>query len=383
LHVAKDQNYSPAAKKSSSAAINSALQIHGLENIFDFKFMYPLTHLVFKVITFLNSFDITILYLYVNHFSSIQDWLLHLKNAPHHAVKARTLELENLESTLLFNPRNDYELLHQAGVSWGCFTGQRSEDMHRMHNQNCLIIPKPRSIKCVLEHKTKNDITGTGPLAGRSYVLPCTCIQDEDFERKFKKDVTYPCVSGCPYAVVMRYISECPNYFGSEKLSFWRALSARGQGNSRNLTKNPLGINQIKAFTANFNSCLPANLQWEGKCTGKTPRMTFTTLAVNSGVPDQITSAASKHRDPATLKGYVKVNDSTLSGAALGISSALKKSRSDNGETSAPSNSSFHTVPETLSLHGPSQSPTFQSFSSSSSSLPTQVFYGNVTIHNK
>ena len=99
--------------------------------------------------------------------------------------------------------------------------------------------------------------------------------------------------------------------------------------------------------------------------------MTFTTLAVDSGVPDQITLAATKHRDPATLKGYVQVNYSTLSSAVLGISHEVKKTRLDKH---VPDSSSPSITQSTVT---PIQS------SMSSSALPTQVFYGNVTIHNK
>ena len=50
LHVGKDRNYSPAAKKSTCSALNRALEINGIENIFYFQYKYPLTHLVLKVI---------------------------------------------------------------------------------------------------------------------------------------------------------------------------------------------------------------------------------------------------------------------------------------------------------------------------------------------
>jgi hypothetical protein len=49
LHVGKDRGYSPAVKKSTCSAMNRALEIWGLENIFVFKFKYPLTQLVLKV----------------------------------------------------------------------------------------------------------------------------------------------------------------------------------------------------------------------------------------------------------------------------------------------------------------------------------------------
>jgi hypothetical protein len=48
---------------------------------------------------------------------------LHLKLDPHNPVKSTTLELNDVDNILNFNPSNDYELLQQAGVTWGCFTG--------------------------------------------------------------------------------------------------------------------------------------------------------------------------------------------------------------------------------------------------------------------
>ena len=188
-------------------------------------------------------------------------------------------------------------------------------------------------------------------------------------------------------------MAACPGFSEPIELPFWRALSSRGDISSRTLTRLPLGINLIKCFTDNMKALLPPTLQWEGKATGKTARMTFTTLAVNNGVENLITAAATKHRDPKTMMGYVKPNVQTFTGAAIGIGSALKKQRrhvdgDDDGNTgmhflaNACSSSSFHTGSQDqgalsrfqqASSSGPPQPPT----------VPGNNFYGNVTIMYK
>jgi hypothetical protein len=130
-----------------------------------------------------------------------------------------------------------------------------------------------------------------------------------------------------------------------------------------------------------MKALLPPALQWEGKATGKTARMTFTTLAVNNGVENLITAAATKHRDPKTMMGYVKPNVQTFTGAAIGIGSALKKQRrhvdgDDDGNTgmhflaNACSSSSFHTGSQdqgALSRFQQASGPPFHNSYSSSS----------------
>ena len=47
----------------------------------------------------------------------IQDWVVHLKLAPHNPIKALTLELGDVDKGLNFLPRNDYDLLQQSGFT--------------------------------------------------------------------------------------------------------------------------------------------------------------------------------------------------------------------------------------------------------------------------
>jgi hypothetical protein len=80
------------------------------------------------------------------------------------------------------------------------------------------------------------------------------------------------------------------------------------------------------------------------KITGKTGRVTFTTLAMNNGVSAESTSIKTKHRDPHTMLGYVHPNEQLMMQAAIGIGSAMKENssnRSIGGVNFLPSDSDF------------------------------------------
>lgn len=66
------------------------------------------------------------------------------------------------------------------------------------------------------------------------------------------------------------------------------------------------------------------------KISGKTGRVTFTTLAMNNGVSAESTSIATKHRDPKTMLGYVAADEQLMMQAAKGIGKAMKGSSSNS-----------------------------------------------------
>ena len=67
------------------------------------------------------------------------------------------------------------------------------------------------------------------------------------------------------------------------------------------------------------------------KATGKSGRMTFSTIAMNdTTVGGEITAAATKHRDPKTLMGYVAAKPGVLMAAAIEIGKAVKNSNNPN-----------------------------------------------------
>ena len=95
--------------------------------------------------------------------------------------------------------------------------------------------------------RTKNNKLGTGPVIGRTFVLPCTCMagmlanEKREFAAKMKKDSLCPCTKPCPFQVVKTYLDKCPVTAGRES-SFVRNLAARGH---RDITNNKMGKGSI------------------------------------------------------------------------------------------------------------------------------------------
>jgi len=109
-----------------------------------------------------------------------------------------------------------------------------------------------RRIVAILAN-TKNDKSGTGPVSGRTFVLPCICMESlESAEEKLawaktmKKEPSCPCITPCPFAIIDKYLQSCPKAIvaADEPLSFMRAISPRGE--NRRLLTSKLGKNQAK-----------------------------------------------------------------------------------------------------------------------------------------
>lgn len=266
-----------------------------------------------------------------------QHWRTMLRITPYVKQKAEAFSLEALAHILSLPTSNHEELRNLAICVLQCFTSLRAEDVHGltmgMIEMRAATKQTPRSITMIL-NQTKNDRAGTGPVAGRTFILPCTCMQQLEkddkaaFARKLKNNPLTLCVEACPYAVVSRYLAECPvSIAGSaagtnNQLPFARALTSRGK--PRTLTSNILGINEIRAATPSVNIRLPEDLRLE-RATGHTGRHTLATLAMNNGGDQIITAAATKHRDPQSLQGYCQGNDGLLMGAALQVANALPR----------------------------------------------------------
>ena len=103
----------------------------------------------------------------------------------------------------------------------------------------------------------------------------------------------------------------------------FRALTSKGE--VRTLTCNPLGIHSIRELTRLVNERLPVQLQLMHP-TGHTGRVTLSSIAMNNNVGCSVeVAAATKHRDPKSLLGYIRKDYSSLGAAALGVSNAIKK----------------------------------------------------------
>ena len=104
--------------------------------------------------------------------------------------------------------------------------------------------------------------------------------------------------------------------------SLFRALTSKGM--VRTLTCNPLGIHSIRDLTKLVNERLPVHLQLFNP-TGHSGRVTLSSIAMNNNVGSVEVAAATKHRDPKSLLGYIRKDDTSLGTAALGVSNAVKK----------------------------------------------------------
>ena len=241
------------------------------------------------------------------------------------------------------------EILDAAATSWSQFTAMRVEDMHSMESHLLVSYPMskitPRGFKCILQ-KNKSDITGQGPEEGRSYFLPCICLEnlDEDkdkqkFIRQLKKYPFMECITPCPFDKIVKYRNLCPDPYGNIRLQerinnmelptmkVWRARTTIGE---RRFISTPLGLKMIKYCFKRINKRLPENLKLNNPTPHGFGRGLHISTSVNSGTDPTIVAFTTKHKDPKTLKGYIKADDSTLCRSALNVAKTLKRLKKNN-----------------------------------------------------
>jgi hypothetical protein len=226
-----------------------------------------------------------------------------------------------------------------------CFTALRIEDVEGMKERMVTVKlankTQPRRIIIVLD-KTKNDKTGTGPIAGRTFGLPCTCHLDMDveetaaFAKQCKGAPKTRCPDLCPYQIVMDYQEAKPTALVASskgavvalgEMAFGRMVAARGE--ERNLTTYKLGIKEMRKCINRVNARLPEESKI-ARPTGHSGRTTLVTVAVNEGgVDPTLVAQASKHRDPKTCMGYIRPDEGTLMAAALGVGRAVRGAVAD------------------------------------------------------
>ena len=102
----------------------------------------------------------------------------------------------------------------------------------------------------------------------------------------------------------------------------FRALTPKGL--NRTLTCFPLGIGKIRDLTRLVNERLPTELQLTNP-SGHSGRVSLSSIAINNNVGSIEVAAATKHKDPKSLLGYVRKDDGVLGSAALGVAEAIKK----------------------------------------------------------
>jgi len=103
-----------------------------------------------------------------------------------------------------------------------------------------------------------------------------------------------------------------------------RALTPKGL--NRTLTCFPLGIGigKIRDLTRLVNERLPTELQLTNPSV-HTGRVSLSSIAINNNIGSIKVAAATKHKDPKSLLGYIRKDDGVLGCAALGVAEVIKK----------------------------------------------------------
>jgi hypothetical protein len=271
-----------------------------------------------------------------------------LKKNPYHVTPAQSLKPEGVSSIMSMNSNNTEEVQDLATSAWSIMTAMRAEDMHCMLSSKTTVEvankKTPRGFKTILP-RTKNDPMGSGPVSGRTYFLPCSCLESlqgnekAKFLRDLKKEPLCPCVTPCAFEKVFRYYNLCPDNTGNlrsmgintnstlQPLGFWRARASTGQ--RRILTTN-LGLGSIKDSIKRVNLRLPENLRLTKPTAHGLGRRTHITNAVNCGVDPTVVSITSKHKDPLTLKRYIDPDNSSFCRSSLAISNSINSLESSN-----------------------------------------------------
>ncbi|KAJ1417793.1 hypothetical protein B484DRAFT_466539, partial [Ochromonadaceae sp. CCMP2298] len=310
LKLGKEHQWKPHFRKAAQAAIRSLLVKAGVPLLFDRMDLWTATHRV------------------------LQRWACELKITPYHTKGSTPFTAEVLGLILKLICTTPEEIRDTATV----------EDVDYMKERNITLkqatTRDPRRIVIVLD-KTKNDKSGTGPVSGRTFVLPCLCHldMDEDEEKVFKKTCKAkprtPCPADCPYASFLHY--------QDAKSSF---LEANSKGEVRSFTTYKLGIKEMWRCIVRVNARLPEEHQL-AKPTGHAGRTTLVTVAVNEGGVDPTTVAlASKHRDPKFCAGYIRP-DETISRAEGAESAEAQEDAAEqrDSDDSPPCMSQKHALP--------------------------------------
>ena len=170
------------------------------------------------------------------------------------------------------------------------FACMRNADVHKAKSSNVSVMlvsnTNPRCIKIVLD-KTKNVILGTGPVAGRTHLIPCFCPtylegqHKASFIRLCSADQTgmnLPCVCAtCPYKYLVDYINVIPET--SENRRLLRALS---NGSYPKFLISPYEESSSREIPELCNNILPEDLK-VSKPTGHSGRKTGVSIAMNNG----------------------------------------------------------------------------------------------------
>jgi hypothetical protein len=100
-----------------------------------------------------------------------------LKAEPYHVTHASGYEKESIDVIMDLAIKDIGDYVKKAFMAVTIFTSMRSKDCHVLRSKGCTFVAgnkdTPRHYCFVLD-KTKNDITGSGPVDGRTYL--CLCV---------------------------------------------------------------------------------------------------------------------------------------------------------------------------------------------------------------
>jgi hypothetical protein len=200
----------------------------------------------------------------------------------------------------------------------------------------------------MVKNNMKNDKLGTTPVAERTNLIPCICLdslksqkEKSAWVKKLMKNPMEKCCSGCPFAIMAKYLDRIPDptgeaheenqerasdldpsYQRKPPLALCRALQYHGSLKKSFFGTCPAGVHTIRSALKRCNARLPENCQLP-RATGHCARVTMCTLAVNNGAGAAETSLASHHRDINSCRSYVRPNATALMAAPRAIGSAL------------------------------------------------------------
>jgi hypothetical protein len=173
------------------------------------------------------------------------------------------------------------QLRDLALICVSLFTGLCMQDLHRLFERNIEHLQMegktPRRFKLTME-VTKTNRGGVDlTLQESTVIVPCICMEGQDmttaegkaarkaFIARIKKQFDCPCEGGCPYTLVREMQAAKPeskstpsghssNTAATADLRFARALASRGE--PREMTRGPLGINELRKIFADVNARL-------------------------------------------------------------------------------------------------------------------------------
>jgi len=263
-------NYKPHIKKGIIASIGSALQRHELVGIYERKSVYPKVHLM-KIEPYFPASASNFPKVYLSY-------VLAMENKCCRDYSDKVKKIMNIIFIFL--------TISLVFFVWTCFSSMRKEDVYTMYSKDVTVSPHtkeaPRRYKALIE-KTKNDINGSGPIDGRTFIIPCFCAHNCEQSSKTEvvkwikacrlnsTGIPTDCITYCPFQVITDYLSRIPDSSGAIRErdilleeANWRTLQdSASEGSAVGPRKAEMA--SLKFMRALTLSLKPASLcsQWE------------------------------------------------------------------------------------------------------------------------